>query len=93
MNTPTILILAIPVVLLIGLLIFLKPILRRRVTRIIVAILMLPIEAFCVFGFLASFEGSDTRFIIFRFAYAALLIVLAVCSGVLAFGKLLKPRA
>lgn len=32
----------------------------------------LPILAFSAFGFLATFEGSDTAFIAFRFFYAIL---------------------
>ena len=46
------------------------------------SVLLLAVAAFCLFGFLASFESNETTFVVFRIGYA---VIGAVClAGILA---------
>ena len=56
----------------------------RVVTAIIGSLILLPIAAFCVFGFMATFEPTDrtVEFMAFRIGYA--VIGLGCLGGVVA---------
>jgi hypothetical protein len=51
--------------------------------RIVVAIIAVLVALFCVFGFLASFEGSDAKFWAYRIGYGVVgfaAVVAAIVS-------------
>ncbi|MBS0261369.1 MAG: hypothetical protein JSS02_05380 [Planctomycetes bacterium] len=60
---------------------------RRQIARLMGALLLLPLTAFCVFGFLASFEPGADPGHLFKTGYALL-----GCSSLLAAGWLTLRR-
>ena len=58
----------------------------------IVAILCIPIGAFCVFGFLATFEPGAGNALAFRLVYGAGLVVCVVVVASVIGRSILKDR-
>jgi Na+/melibiose symporter-like transporter len=48
--------------------------------RIVFAIIAVLVALFCVFGFMASFEGSDAKFWAFRIGYAVIGVAAVVAA-------------
>ena len=88
MTAGTILLFTAPILLALGFFINRKGILANRFARVGSAVLLTPLMLFCAFGFLASYEGTDTSFIAFRVFYAQMTLALAGSALVLVFGKL-----
>lgn len=64
----------------------------KRLAAILGSVFLLAVAAFCVFGFMATFEPTDrtTEFLAFRIGYAVIGVGCLVAVGVLLMNAMSK---